>query len=222
MEDPALFAEDAERALGEAVEAALGDTDGPLQQHDYVRVLERLARVRPQVDAFFDQVMVNAEDPAVRGNRLALLKRLADRFGAVAAIGHLSASSFPGHGGPPARRARACRRSRYARPRAPAFRPPLHDPGILRRCRSPVASRPPSRSSSWPWRRRWRLPAAPSRRSRSTAWRGIRRSNRTCAWAWGSTTCSARNRANPAWSCCCSTPSATPGGHWSRSATTRR
>ena len=91
MEDPALFAEDAERALGEAVEAALGDTDGPLRQHDYVRVLERLARVRPQVDAFFDQVMVNAEDPAVRGNRLALLKRLADRFGAVAAIGHLSA-----------------------------------------------------------------------------------------------------------------------------------
>ncbi|KAF1699962.1 glycine--tRNA ligase subunit beta [Pseudoxanthomonas suwonensis] len=91
MEDPALFVEDAERALGEAVEAALGDTDGPLQQHDYVRVLERLARVRPQVDAFFDQVMVNAEDPAVRANRLALLKRLADRFGAVAAIGQLSA-----------------------------------------------------------------------------------------------------------------------------------
>ena len=89
--DPALFAEDAERALGEAVEAALAETDGPLRQHDYVRVLERLAQVRPQVDAFFDQVMVNAEDPAVRGNRLALLKRLADRFGAVAAIGHLSA-----------------------------------------------------------------------------------------------------------------------------------
>src|SRR5690606_9181130 len=91
MEDPALFTEPAERALGEAVEAALAETDGPLQQHDYVRVLERLARVRPQVDAFFDQVMVNAEDPAVRGNRLALLKRLADRFGAVAAIGQLSA-----------------------------------------------------------------------------------------------------------------------------------
>src|SRR5690606_16639529 len=38
----------------------------------------------------------------------------------------------------------------------------------------------------------------------------------------GSTTCSARSRASPAWSCCCSTPSATPGGRWSRSATTRR
>jgi len=90
MENPTLFTEPAERALGEAVEAALGDTDAALHQRDYVRVLERLARVRPQVDAFFDQVMVNAEDAEVRGNRLALLKRLADRFGAVAAIGHLS------------------------------------------------------------------------------------------------------------------------------------
>ncbi|AKC86827.1 glycine--tRNA ligase subunit beta [Pseudoxanthomonas suwonensis] len=90
MEDPALFAEPAERALGEAVEAALDDTTAALHRHDYVQVLNRLARVRPQVDAFFDQVMVNAEDPAIRGNRLALLKRLADRFGAVAAIGHLS------------------------------------------------------------------------------------------------------------------------------------
>ena len=35
--------------------------------------------------------LIRAEDPAIRANRLALLKRLADRFGAVAAIGHLSA-----------------------------------------------------------------------------------------------------------------------------------
>ena len=90
MEDPALFTEPAERALGEAIEAALDDTTAALHAHDYVRVLNRLALVRPQVDAFFDQVMVNAEDVKIRGNRLALLKRLADRFGAVAAIGHLS------------------------------------------------------------------------------------------------------------------------------------
>jgi glycyl-tRNA synthetase beta chain len=89
--DAGLFQEPAERALGEAVEAALGDTDGALSGHDYVRVLGRLALLRPQVDAFFDQVMVNAEDVAVRGNRLALLKRLSDRFGAVAAIEQLSA-----------------------------------------------------------------------------------------------------------------------------------
>ncbi|MDX1549713.1 MAG: hypothetical protein R3278_04130, partial [Lysobacter spongiicola] len=61
-----------------------------LAQRDYVAVLGRLARLRPQVDAFFDAVMVNADDPAVRGNRLALLKRLSDRLGSVAAIEHLS------------------------------------------------------------------------------------------------------------------------------------
>ncbi|KAF1686920.1 glycine--tRNA ligase subunit beta [Pseudoxanthomonas broegbernensis] len=91
MEDAALLAEPAERALAEAVAAALDDTAAALHQRDYVRVLERLARVRPQVDAFFDQVMVNAEDPALRANRLALLRRLAERFRAVAAVEHLSA-----------------------------------------------------------------------------------------------------------------------------------
>ncbi len=90
MEDRALLGEPAESALAEAVEAALGDTDEALHHHDYVSVLNRLARVRPQVDAFFDNVMVNADDPAIRANRLALLKRLADRFRAVAAIEHLS------------------------------------------------------------------------------------------------------------------------------------
>lgn len=89
--DRALLADPAEAALAEAVEAAIGDTDEALHRHDYVRVLGRLAQLRPQVDAFFDSVMVNADDPAVRANRLALLKRLSGRFGAVAAIEHLSA-----------------------------------------------------------------------------------------------------------------------------------
>ncbi|KRA17147.1 MULTISPECIES: glycine--tRNA ligase subunit beta [unclassified Lysobacter] len=88
--DPALFAENAERELAEAVDAAVADTDPLLAQRDYVAVLGRLARLRPQVDAFFDGVMVNVDDPAVRNNRLALLKRLSDRLGSVAAIEHLS------------------------------------------------------------------------------------------------------------------------------------
>lgn len=87
--DPALLREDAERALAEAVAAAIDDTGASLQQKDYVSVLERLARLRPQVDAFFDQVMVNDEDLAVRANRLALLKRLSDRFDAVASLAQL-------------------------------------------------------------------------------------------------------------------------------------
>ncbi|MBN8716212.1 glycine--tRNA ligase subunit beta [Thermomonas sp.] len=91
MEDAALLREPAERALAEAVEAAYAETAPALARGDYVAVLTHLARLRPQVDAFFDAVMVNAEDPAVRGNRLALLKRLAERLGSVAAIEHLSA-----------------------------------------------------------------------------------------------------------------------------------
>lgn len=88
--DPALLAEPAESELAEAVEAAIDDSNASLHQKDYVSVLNRLARLRPQVDAFFDAVMVNAEDPALRANRLALLKRLGDRLGSVAAIEHLS------------------------------------------------------------------------------------------------------------------------------------
>jgi glycyl-tRNA synthetase beta chain len=90
MVDPALLAEPAESELAEAVEAAIDDSNASLHQKDYVSVLNRLARLRAQVDAFFDGVMVNAEDPALRGNRLALLKRLGDRLGSVAAIEHLS------------------------------------------------------------------------------------------------------------------------------------
>ncbi len=88
--DRSLLNDPVESALAEAVEAAIGDTDDALHRHDYIRVLSRLALLRPQVDAFFDSVMVNVEDPAIRANRLALLKRLADRFRAVAAIEHLS------------------------------------------------------------------------------------------------------------------------------------
>ncbi|HZF98182.1 MAG TPA: glycine--tRNA ligase subunit beta, partial [Pseudoxanthomonas sp.] len=88
--DNSLLSDPAERALAEAVDAAIGETDEALRRHDYVSVLTRLARLRPQVDAFFDTVMVNVDDAARRANRLALLKRLAGRFGEVAAIDQLS------------------------------------------------------------------------------------------------------------------------------------
>ena len=88
--DRSLLNDPVESALAEAVEAAIGDTDEALHRHNYISVLSRLALLRPQVDAFFDSVMVNVDEPAIRANRLALLKRLADRFRAVAAIEHLS------------------------------------------------------------------------------------------------------------------------------------
>ncbi|WP_159017050.1 glycine--tRNA ligase subunit beta [Cognatiluteimonas profundi] len=88
--DPALLTPGAEQDLADAVHAAIADTDDALARRDYVAVLGRLARLRPQVDAFFDAVMVNVDDAAVRDNRLALLQRLANRLGSVAAIEHLS------------------------------------------------------------------------------------------------------------------------------------
>ena len=90
MIDPALLREPAESELAEAVAAAIDDSNASLHQKDYVAVLARLARLRPQVDAFFDKVMVNADDAALRNNRLALLRTLGDRLGSVAAIEHLS------------------------------------------------------------------------------------------------------------------------------------
>ena len=88
--DAALLTEPAERELAAAMDAAVADTDALLDSRDYVAVLGRLARLRPQVDAFFDAVMVNADDMAVRNNRLALLQRLSDRLGSVAAIEQLA------------------------------------------------------------------------------------------------------------------------------------
>jgi glycyl-tRNA synthetase beta chain len=85
-----LLTEPAEQALAESLEAALRETAHALAARDYVGVLRRLAWLREPVDAFFDTVMVMAEDEALRRNRLALLKRLSDRFLAVADVSALS------------------------------------------------------------------------------------------------------------------------------------
>jgi glycyl-tRNA synthetase beta chain len=90
--DPALLEAGAERALFDALIAAERDTDAALAARDHVQVLQRLAQLRAPVDAYFDAVMVMAEDPALRRNRLALLARLAGRFLAVADISGLSGS----------------------------------------------------------------------------------------------------------------------------------
>ncbi|TCZ81432.1 glycine--tRNA ligase subunit beta [Lysobacter sp. N42] len=88
--DASRFTEEAERDLARALAGAVADTDPLLDRRDYAAVLARLAQLRPVVDTFFDRVMVNVEDAAVRRNRLALLQQLADRLGSVAAIEHLS------------------------------------------------------------------------------------------------------------------------------------
>jgi glycyl-tRNA synthetase beta chain len=84
--DPALLESGAETGLADALREAERDI-GPLaESRDYVGLLKRLAALREPVDRYFDGVMVMAEDPAVRTNRLRLLARLRGLFLRVADI----------------------------------------------------------------------------------------------------------------------------------------
>jgi glycyl-tRNA synthetase beta chain len=87
--DPAHFELDAERALHAALDAARAETKGMLASGDYTATLARLSALQGPVDTFFDDVLVNADNAAVRGNRLALLAQLKATFGAIADISRL-------------------------------------------------------------------------------------------------------------------------------------
>ena len=78
--------EPAEKALAEAVLALRTEVQPLIAQGDYTAVLDKLANLRAPVDSFFDNVMVNAEDPALRQNRLAILNTLRGLFLQVADI----------------------------------------------------------------------------------------------------------------------------------------
>ena len=78
--------EPAEKALAEAVLALRTEVQPLIAQGDYTAVLDKLANLRAPVDSFFDNVMVNADDPALRQNRLAILNTLQGLFLQVADI----------------------------------------------------------------------------------------------------------------------------------------
>ncbi len=78
--------EPAEKVLAEAVLALRTEVQPLIAQGDYTAVLDKLANLRAPVDSFFDNVMVNAEDPALRQNRLAILSTLQGLFLQVADI----------------------------------------------------------------------------------------------------------------------------------------
>ncbi|WP_112072367.1 glycine--tRNA ligase subunit beta [Haemophilus influenzae] len=78
--------EPAEKTLAEAVLALRTEVQPLIAQGDYTTVLDKLANLRAPVDNFFDNVMVNAEDPALRQNRLAILNTLQGLFLQVADI----------------------------------------------------------------------------------------------------------------------------------------
>ena len=88
--NPALFAEDAERALFDAIQALAPAVEAQFAAHDFAGALTQLASLRAPVDAFFDGVMVMADDLAVRANRIALLASLAALFNRVADISLLA------------------------------------------------------------------------------------------------------------------------------------
>lgn len=88
--DAAFLKEPAEIALAEALARVAPIADAALKAGDYSDSLKTLAALRDPVDAFFDAVMVNAEDPRLRANRLALLARLRGAMNRVADLSRLS------------------------------------------------------------------------------------------------------------------------------------
>jgi glycyl-tRNA synthetase beta chain len=82
--DASLLTEPTEKALAEKSAKLAGRVAALRTQKSYKEALEQIATLRPQVDAFFEAVMVMAPDEAVRANRLALLEKVLGDFSGVA------------------------------------------------------------------------------------------------------------------------------------------
>jgi len=88
--DASLLKEAAEAALHAALVDVVPQADAAFDTGDYTESLQTLAALRAPVDAFFDGVMVNADDPALRANRLGLLAHLHAAMNRVADLSKLS------------------------------------------------------------------------------------------------------------------------------------
>ncbi|PLX78517.1 MAG: glycine--tRNA ligase subunit beta [Desulfuromonas sp.] len=89
--DDALFESECERALAKAVRSACSTLAGQVGRGDYTGALQTIADLREPVDAFFEGVMVMAEDERVRANRLALLTQVAALFADIADFTRIAA-----------------------------------------------------------------------------------------------------------------------------------
>jgi glycyl-tRNA synthetase beta chain len=89
--DAALLKEAAEAALNQALATAAPKANSAFESGDYTASLQALAVLKAPVDDFFDNVMVNAEDPALRANRLGLLATLHQAMNRVADLSRLAA-----------------------------------------------------------------------------------------------------------------------------------
>ena len=87
---PELFEDDAEKALNEAIAAVAPSAEEHFKAGRYEEMLKALAALKAPVDLFFEKVMVNAEDPALRANRQALLAKLHGLMNQVAELSKLA------------------------------------------------------------------------------------------------------------------------------------
>ena len=88
--NPALLKEDAEKALYAALQKLLPESQAQFKAGDYTASLQTLAALRGPVDAFFDDVMVNAEEMDLRLNRQGLLQSLHQAMNRVADLSRLA------------------------------------------------------------------------------------------------------------------------------------
>jgi glycyl-tRNA synthetase beta chain len=89
--DPAKFQNQAEADLYKRVQDGKERCDHLLRHREYGEALELLVALKPTIDGFFGAVMVNAEDPTIRGNRLSLLKEVDDLFLSFADFSRIAA-----------------------------------------------------------------------------------------------------------------------------------
>ncbi len=89
--DAKALVEPAEKTLAETLALIAPKAEQAFIAQDYTSALRQLAALRAPVDAFFESVMVNAEDPVLRANRLALLAALSRAMNQVADISRLAA-----------------------------------------------------------------------------------------------------------------------------------
>ncbi|MEM5516846.1 glycine--tRNA ligase subunit beta [Henriciella sp. AS95] len=89
--DKSLFEQDEEKALYAAIDASTAEADDALEAEDFEKAMAALAKLRAPVDAFFEEIQVNAEKPELRQNRLLILNSIRDALHRVADFSKLAA-----------------------------------------------------------------------------------------------------------------------------------
>jgi glycyl-tRNA synthetase beta chain len=82
--DTSLYSLDEEKALAKAIDQVKSEAGAAVAKEDYAAAMSAMAKLRPAVDAFFDKVKVNDDNPQVRENRLKLLNEIRAATRAVA------------------------------------------------------------------------------------------------------------------------------------------